>query len=153
MTINEFRLAEPNVAYIGAGVTIKGAITAPDVIVVDGTIEGDVNARSIRVGVSGAIKGNVVANKAEVQGLMSEKVDIKQFLLVRSTGRIEGSVSCGDVQVEKGAMLAGGMFSVHPSADQKPASKELPSVEPKSAAKENAAAAPAPERIKLAAAE
>jgi cytoskeletal protein CcmA (bactofilin family) len=40
MTTNELRLAEANVAYIGKGVTIKGEINAPDVIVVDGTIKG-----------------------------------------------------------------------------------------------------------------
>ncbi len=147
MTTNEFRLAEPNVAYIGAGVTIKGAITAPDVIVVDGTIEGDVTARSIRVGVSGTIKGNVVSNEAEVLGTLSEKVEVKQFLLVRATGRIEGSVSCGDVQVEKGAVLAGGVFSVHPKSEQKPAGKEIAAPVSKDASP------PASERLKLAAAD
>jgi cytoskeletal protein CcmA (bactofilin family) len=151
MTNNEFRLAEPNVAYIGAGVTIKGEINVPDTIVVDGTIEGDVTARSIRVGVSGSIKGNVVSNEAEVHGTLAEKVEVKQFLLVRSTGRIEGSVTCGDVQVEKGAVLAGGVFSIHPKSDQKPAGKEVAQIEPKPSSKE--AAPPAMDRPKLAAAE
>ena len=122
MTTNELRLAEPNVAYIGKGVTIKGEINAPDVIVVDGTIEGNVTARSIRVGASGVIKGNVTSEDADVHGSMSEKVEVKEFLLVRSTGRIEGNVSCGDVQVEKGAVLAGGVFSIHAKAAE-PAEK------------------------------
>lgn len=113
MANNELRLAEPGIAYIGSGVTIRGEITAPDVIVVDGTIEGDVTARSIRIGVSGIIKGNVISTDADVHGCLSEKVEVKEFLLVRATGRIEGSVSCGDFQVEKGAVLAGGVFSVH----------------------------------------
>jgi cytoskeletal protein CcmA (bactofilin family) len=115
MANNELRLAEPRIAYIGSGVTIKGEITAPDVIVVDGTIEGDVTACSIRIGVSGIIKGNVISTDADVHGCLSEKVEVKEFLLVRATGRIEGSV-CGDVQVEKGAVLAGGVFSVHATA-------------------------------------
>src|SRR6476661_3730594 len=83
MTTNELRLAEPNVAYIGKGVMIKGKVTSED---------------------------------ADVHGSMSEKVEVKEFLLVRSTGRIEGNVSCGDVQVEKGAVLAGGVFSIHAKA-------------------------------------
>ena len=69
MTTNELRLAEANVAYIGKGVTIKGEINAPDVIVVDGTIEGNVTARSIRVGASGVIKGNVTSEDADVHWL------------------------------------------------------------------------------------
>jgi cytoskeletal protein CcmA (bactofilin family) len=68
-------MAEPNVAYIGPGVTIKGEISAPDVIVVDGTIEGDVTPRSIRVGVSGSIKGNVVSDEAEVHGHASREME------------------------------------------------------------------------------
>ena len=112
MSNDNFRLAEPNVAYIGEGVTIKGEINVPDVIVVEGAVEGDVTARSVRIGTSGSIKGNLVASEADVHGSLSENAEVKQFLLVRSTGRIEGNVTCGDVQVEKGAVLAGGVFSV-----------------------------------------
>ena len=61
MTINGFRLGAPDIAYIGAGVTVKGAIVVPDAIVVDGVVEGDVTAQSIRIGPSGAIKGNVIS--------------------------------------------------------------------------------------------
>ena len=36
---------EPKVAYIGEGVVIKGELSAPDTVVVDGLIEGEVSAR------------------------------------------------------------------------------------------------------------
>ena len=54
MLNDNFRLAEPNVAYIGEGVIIKGEINVPDVIVVEGAVEGDVTARSVRIGTSGS---------------------------------------------------------------------------------------------------
>jgi cytoskeletal protein CcmA (bactofilin family) len=149
MTTNELRLAEPNVAYIGKGVTIKGEINAPDVIVVDGTIEGNVTARSIRVGASGVIKGNVTSEDADVHGSMSEKVEVKEFLLVRSTGRIEGNVSCGDVQVEKGAVLAGGVFSIHAKAAKATTEKTAKQAEKPEAKAEQ----PEHSGLKLAAAE
>jgi cytoskeletal protein CcmA (bactofilin family) len=57
MMNNGFRLGAPGIAYIGAGVTVKGAIVVPDAIIVDGVVEGDVTAQSIRIGPSGAIKG------------------------------------------------------------------------------------------------
>ena len=149
MTTNELRLAEPNVAYIGKGVTIKGEFNAPDVIVVDGTIEGNVTARSIRVGASGVIKGNVTSEDADVHGSMSEKVEVKEFLLVRSTGRIEGNVSCGDVQVEKGAVLAGGVFSIHAKAAKATTEKTAKQAEKPEAKAEQ----PEHSGLKLAAAE
>ncbi|MGE5388097.1 MAG: polymer-forming cytoskeletal protein, partial [Hyphomicrobiales bacterium] len=54
-TASGFRPDQENVAYIGAGVTIKGEISVPDLIVIDGTIEGNVTARVVCVGQSGVI--------------------------------------------------------------------------------------------------
>ena len=77
MTINGFRLGTPDIAYIGAGVTVKGAIVVPDAIVVDSVVEGDVTAQSIRIGPSGAIKGNVISTDVDVSGTLAQKADIK----------------------------------------------------------------------------
>jgi cytoskeletal protein CcmA (bactofilin family) len=144
MTNTEFRPTEPNSVYIGAGVTIKGAITAPDAIVVDGAVEGDVTARTIRIGPSGSVRGHVAASEAEVHGLLADKVEIKDLLHVRSGGRIEGNLNCGDVQVERGAVLAGGVFTA-------PADQETAKPEP--AKREAVAAQPQPDKTRLFAAE
>ena len=149
MTINGFRLGAPDIAYIGAGVTVKGAIVVPDAIIVDGVVEGDVTAQSIRIGPSGAIKGKVVSTDIDVSGTLAEKADIKEFLLVRSSGRVEGHVNCGDVQVERGAVLAGGIFSVYSAAAEvKPVNDNRPA----NAAEFDAAAA-IDQRTKIDAAE
>ncbi len=115
-----FRPSEPNVAYIGEGVSFKGEIAVPDVIVVDGVVEGDLTARSIRVGPSGAIKGNIVATDADVHGIIAEKLEVKQLLIVRATGRIEGNVSYGELQIEKGAVISGGFSSTDFRSEKKP---------------------------------
>ena len=149
MTINGFRLGAPDIAYIGAGVTVKGAIVVPDAIIVDGVVEGDVTAQSIRIGPSGAIKGRVVSTDIDVSGTLAEKADVKEFLLVRSSGRVEGHVNCGDVQVERGAVLAGGIFSVYSAAAEvKPVNDNRPA----NAAESDAAAA-IDQRTKIDAAE
>jgi cytoskeletal protein CcmA (bactofilin family) len=148
MTVNGFRMGAPNIAYIGAGVTVKGAIFVPDAIVVDGVVEGDVTARSIRIGPSGAIKGHVVSTDVDVSGTLADKAEIKEFLLVRSSGRVEGQVNCGDVQVERGGVLAGGILSVFSGAGVKPVNDNVP-VEPR----EMDPLASEPQRIKLDAAE
>jgi hypothetical protein len=59
--------------------------------------------------------------EVEVSGTLAEKAEIKEFLLVRSRGRVEGHVNYGDMQVERGAVLAGGIFSVYSSAQVRPA--------------------------------
>ena len=138
MSITRFRLGALDIAYIGAGVTVKGAIVVPDSIIVDGVVEGDVTARSIRIGPVGAIKGKVVSTDIDVSGTLAEKADVKEFLLVRSSGEVEGHVNCGDVQVERGAVLAGGIFSVYsasaevtPLNDNQPAKQPEPDGDPR----------------------
>jgi cytoskeletal protein CcmA (bactofilin family) len=116
MTINGFRMGAPNIVYIGAGVTVKGAIFVPDAIVVDGVVEGDVTAQSIRIGPTGATRGNVVSMDVDVSGTLADNAEIKELLLVRASGRVEGHVNCADVHVERGSVLTGGIFSVYSSA-------------------------------------
>ncbi|MGA7546366.1 MAG: hypothetical protein WBW08_11165 [Methyloceanibacter sp.] len=59
------------------------------------------------------------ASPADNAGTLAENVEVKQFLLRPHRGQ-----RCGDLQVEKGAVLAGGVFSIHPKSDQKPAIKD-----------------------------
>ena len=106
MTTENFNLNE-NSAYVGACVIFKGDIVAQDTVIVEGTVEGHVAAGSVRVGTNGAIKGSLSAADAEIKGLLAEKAEIKGFLHLRSTGRIEGKVRCGDLEVERGAVIAG----------------------------------------------
>jgi cytoskeletal protein CcmA (bactofilin family) len=102
-----FRPDHENVAYIGAGVTLKGEISVPDLIVVDGTLEGDITARVVCVGQTGVIRGNISATEADISGWITDHIEIKQLLIVRSTGRVEGRVMYGEIELEKGAVVTG----------------------------------------------
>jgi cytoskeletal protein CcmA (bactofilin family) len=102
---------EPKVAYIGEGVVFKGVLSAPEMIVVDGLIEGEVSARCVRVGVTGALKGSVTVTDADIQGSVSDKLEVKQLLIVRSTGRVEANISYGELQIERGAIITGDVSS------------------------------------------
>jgi cytoskeletal protein CcmA (bactofilin family) len=106
-TTSGFRPDQENVVYIGAGVTLKGEISVPDLIVVDGTVEGDVTARVVCVGQTGVIRGNIAATEADVSGWITDHMEIKQLLIVRSTGRVEGRVMYGEIELEKGAVVTG----------------------------------------------
>jgi cytoskeletal protein CcmA (bactofilin family) len=102
-----FRPDQENVVYIGAGVTLKGEISVPDLIVVDGTVEGDVTARVVCVGQTGVIRGNIAATEADISGWITDHIEIKQLLIVRATGRVEGRVMYGEIELEKGAVVTG----------------------------------------------
>jgi cytoskeletal protein CcmA (bactofilin family) len=111
--------------FIGEGVTIKGEISVPETLVVCGTLEGDVSAGNLIVCETGVIRGKIaVAENAEVFGKVFEKFDVKQLLILRSTGRVDGNVSYGTLQIEQGATIAGGIASNDLGREKKPAKSE-----------------------------
>lgn len=101
---------EKSCAYFGEGVTFKGSISAPEKIVVHGTVEGDVVARDLLVGPTGTIKGNVKVDQADVQGKVLENVEARVCLSLRKSGRIEGSATYGEI--EKGGILSGELHAL-----------------------------------------
>jgi len=103
---------EPNALYVGQGVSIKGDISVPGIVVVDGMVEGNVCARAVWVSPSGVIKGSIVATEAEIHGTISETIEVKQLLTVHPTGRVSGDVHYGELQLEKGGVIAGTLCCV-----------------------------------------
>ena len=111
-------------AFFGEGVTFKGSISAPEKIVVHGTVEGDVVARELLVGASGTIKGNVKVDQADIQGKVLENVEARVCLSLRKTRRIEGSATYGEIEIEKGGILSG---EVHALKSDKASETHVPS--------------------------
>jgi len=119
-------MPDANRLYIGEGVTIKGEISVPDTLVVCGSLEGDVSVGNLVVGETGAIKGRItVAENAEISGKVFEKLEVKCLLILRSTGRVDGNISYGLLQIEQGASIAGGLSSTEYRPEQKAAKVDL----------------------------
>ena len=91
MSVENLSLNE-NSAYVGASVTFRGDLIASDTVIVEGTVEGNVTAGSVFVGTNGAIKGSLSAADAEIKGPLDRP------------GR---KISCGDLEVERGAVIDG----------------------------------------------
>jgi cytoskeletal protein CcmA (bactofilin family) len=123
-----FRPDQQNAAYIGAGVTVKGDVSAPEALVVDGTIEGDVAARAVVVGPSGEIRGKVNAVEADIGGAVAGEVHITRLLAIRTTGRVEGRVSYGEIALERGAVLKGELSSSEEARTAVAAPRTAPAV-------------------------
>ena len=96
---------------VGLGTVVIGEISVPELLVVEGTVEGNVKTKTLRVGANGVIKGKVFASNADIQGVLAEDVEVEDSLLLRSTSRTEGHVKCGKVQVEEGAAIKGDFWT------------------------------------------
>jgi len=113
------RLPEANKLYVGEGVSITGAVLTSDTVVVDGFLEGEITVNNLLVGETGTIKGRIsVAQNAEIFGLVFERLAVKGLLVLRSSCRVDGSVSCGTLQIEQGATLTGDIQPTDYRADQ-----------------------------------
>ena len=103
-------------AYFGEGVVFKGSINAPEKVVVHGTVDGEIIARDLLVGPTGTIKGKVSVDQADIQGKIFEHIEAKVCLSLRKTGRIEGSATYGDIEIEKGGVLSGDVSTIKNAA-------------------------------------
>jgi cytoskeletal protein CcmA (bactofilin family) len=75
-------------------------------------------ARDLLVGPTGTIKGNVKVDQADIQGKVLQNIEARVCLSLRKTGRIEGSAVYGDIEIEKGGVLAGEVSSIKASSGE-----------------------------------
>lgn len=95
-----------NLSFIGREVTITGNIGGSGNLHIDGTVEGDVAASSLILGNDGHIRGNVVADSAQISGSVEGTVAAKS-LVIEASARINGDLSYDAVSVATGAQVEG----------------------------------------------
>lgn len=77
---------DEQITTIANGSAIKGSIKSQCNVVIDGHMEGDVEAPLVRISASGTLIGNVSANSIESFGSISGEMHASKFVL---NGRIE----------------------------------------------------------------
>ncbi|HXY59274.1 MAG TPA: polymer-forming cytoskeletal protein [Methylocystis sp.] len=123
--MSDFRPEEKDVVYIGEGVSLSGAIQAQDTVVVDGSVDGEIACSQLIVGPTGVVNGAISVSEADVYGKVGSDITVKQLLIVRASGRIEGKWTYGEIEVEKGGVLSGSAESTeYRSSDHRSAREE-----------------------------
>jgi cytoskeletal protein CcmA (bactofilin family) len=113
------KLPEANKLHIGEGVTINGAVVTSGTVIVEGVLQGDISIGNLIVGETGNVQGRInVAQNAEILGAVSERLNVKGLLILRSSSRVDGNVSCGVLQIEQGASITGGIHPTDYQGDQ-----------------------------------
>ena len=97
----------PNVpSLISADVMIKGSVSAQGEVQFDGTLEGDIRAKSLMIGESATVKGEVIAEKVRVAGTVEGAIRAHQVELM-ATAVVKGDVHHTALSIEAGAKLDG----------------------------------------------
>ena len=92
---------------IGKGVSITGNITLSGTIHIYGDVNGEVVAQEIHVGDTGKINGDIKSEVADIRGEVMNAVEVRKNLIVRSTGKIAGTIRYQSIEIENGGIVDG----------------------------------------------
>jgi cytoskeletal protein CcmA (bactofilin family) len=124
------RTNEAGCIVIGEGVTVSGKFVVPGRAVINGSLDGELQADEILVGAQGKLVGNIKVRKADIFGEVHDSLLATEHLIIRSTGRVNGNASYGEIEIERGGLVQGAIVptkaAATPAATLKPL--ELPIV-------------------------
>ena len=94
--------------YVGVGVSLSGATISIDGTArIDGSMDGTIKAGHLIVGVSGTLKGEVVAETADIEGRAEQTLSVAKLLTVKASGLVQGTVVYGELQCDQGGRVIG----------------------------------------------
>lgn len=95
---------------VGRDIQLNGEITECDKLVVEGHVEIKLpGARVLEVAPSGFFKGDAEVDEADISGRFEGDLTARERLIVRSGGRVNGTVRYGRIVIESGGEIAGDM--------------------------------------------
>jgi cytoskeletal protein CcmA (bactofilin family) len=93
---------------VGRDIALSGEIRACDRLVVEGRVEATLSdSRSIEIAASGVFKGKAQIETAEVSGSFEGDLVVSQKLIIHSTGRVQGNIRYGEIEIARGGVIAG----------------------------------------------
>ena len=92
---------------MGAGVTLRGDVDVPGAASVDGKFEGTLKAKTLIVGQTGHVSGQISAETAEIRGMVDDQLVVRNKLVLRASGSISGAISYSKIMVEEGGSISG----------------------------------------------
>lgn len=107
----------PGNLIIGEGVTVVGTLTVPGLAIINGSLEGGLQATELLVGPQGSLTGKVSVKSADIHGRTFDTLHASDFLCVRSTGVVSGAAHYGEIEIHKGGVIQGAVSPVDQDAD------------------------------------
>ena len=98
---------------VGRDIQLSGEISACDKLIVEGHVEVTLpGARVLEISPSGFFKGAAEVDEADISGRYEGDLIARERLIVRSSGRIHGTVRYGRIVIESGGESASTWNSV-----------------------------------------
>jgi cytoskeletal protein CcmA (bactofilin family) len=102
--------SERRTLVVGRGISVQGTVQDAERLVVEGTVEASmIHATELAISPGGIFKGEIEVEDAEIAGTIDGKLTVRGSLIVRATGKMQGSARCRRLQVEDGGQITGQM--------------------------------------------
>jgi cytoskeletal protein CcmA (bactofilin family) len=95
-----------SVSVISKALKITGQLESSEDIQIDGNVEGDVRAMSVKIGSGAVVKGSVYGEAVELSGSVNGKIEAKKVVLTE-TARMSGDIIHQNIQINSGAYVDG----------------------------------------------
>ncbi|MCM1168643.1 MAG: polymer-forming cytoskeletal protein [Bacteroides sp.] len=94
---------------LGAGTSVKGALSSNGNLRIDGSFEGTLAIEGkLVVGSTGSLIGSVRCASAEIEGnVKTDKMEVSGLLSLKSTSMVEGEITIQKLFIEQGAVFNG----------------------------------------------
>ena len=97
---------------VGQGISLSGEINSCQRLVVEGSIEANLQAcQSMIIADTGLFNGNAAIDDADIYGRFEGDLVVRKRLLIRATGQVSGTVNYGQIEVEAGGKIIGSIQS------------------------------------------
>ena len=96
------------VSRISTGTVIKGEITSPNDIRIDGSFEGKIISKGrVVVGEKAVISGDIICENVDFWGKIEGDIYVKDTFSLKGTASVNGNIHVRRLQVEMGAQING----------------------------------------------
>lgn len=101
---------------VGRDICLNGEITSCEKLVIEGRVQASVtDCREIMIAPSGSFKGSAEIEQAEISGHFQGTLVVRDRLFIRATGRVEGDIRYGRLEIELGGEMTG---QIHTNSGQ-----------------------------------
>lgn len=100
--------AERRTMIVGREISLSGDIRSCNRLVVEGSVEATLHeCREMDIAEGGLFKGNASIEQAEVSGQFDGELVVSKRLLIRATGHVSGTITYGEIEIERGGKVSG----------------------------------------------
>lgn len=93
---------------VGNDILLKGEIATCDRLVIEGKVDATLNdVHTVEIAETGSFKGSASIEDAEISGLFEGELEVKNRLVIYSTGKVRGKITYGEIEIERGGELTG----------------------------------------------